>query len=66
MLTKGLGPMTRATEGPVLTLLRATWERWIPRHAVEHCLNRSQAEHWSQVKGPFSAVKMTLARAGWK
>eukprot|EP00959_Pyramimonas_sp_CCMP1952_P334496 7005017-Pyramimonas_sp.AAC.1 len=65
MLAKMMDPMCRATVLPVMALLRAVWEGWLPRHVIDFGMMQCGASSWPQVRGPFSAVHMTLERIGW-
>eukprot|EP00959_Pyramimonas_sp_CCMP1952_P201874 4221107-Pyramimonas_sp.AAC.1 len=63
MLGKELDPIFRATLLPVLALARAMWESWIPVKVVSDGLLEAKKVHmWSQVQGPFGAVKLSLDR----
>eukprot|EP00959_Pyramimonas_sp_CCMP1952_P242373 5066217-Pyramimonas_sp.AAC.1 len=67
MLGKELDPMFRATLLPVLALVRALREAWIPVKVVsDGLLAAKKVQMWSQVKGPFGAVKLSLDRISWK
>ena len=66
MLTPSLDPMIRATLLPVMMMLRAAWENWVPQHVIAYGRTSCDAVRWSQVKGPFSAVRLTLERVGWQ
>eukprot|EP00959_Pyramimonas_sp_CCMP1952_P403145 8446790-Pyramimonas_sp.AAC.1 len=66
MCEKGSDPMLRATCMPVLTLCRAIWEGWVPRHVVrDGLLGAADVSLWTQVVGPFGACRLSLARVGW-
>ena len=65
MLQPGLDPVIHATLAPVMMLLQAKWEGWIPSHMIEYCLGDERASKWVHVQGPMSAVVVTLRRVGW-
>eukprot|EP00959_Pyramimonas_sp_CCMP1952_P354680 7429635-Pyramimonas_sp.AAC.1 len=65
MLPPGPDPMFRAMVLPVMTMLRAAWGCWIPKHIVRYGLMHCCAPSWAQVKGPSAAVRLSLERVGW-
>ncbi|CAK0881205.1 unnamed protein product, partial [Prorocentrum cordatum] len=67
MLGKELDPIFRATLPPVLALARALREDWIPVKVVSDGLMAAKkVQMWSQVQGPFGAVKLSPDRISWK
>eukprot|EP00959_Pyramimonas_sp_CCMP1952_P004916 103144-Pyramimonas_sp.AAC.1 len=67
MLVKELDPIFRATLLPVLALARALWESGMPVKVVsDGLLEAKKVRMWSQVQGPFGAVKLSLDRISWK
>eukprot|EP00959_Pyramimonas_sp_CCMP1952_P165213 3453189-Pyramimonas_sp.AAC.1 len=65
MLQPGLDPITDATCMPVMMLLRAVWENWVPLHMVVRCLQDKRATTWAHVQGQCVATVMSLRRIGW-
>eukprot|EP00959_Pyramimonas_sp_CCMP1952_P345037 7226253-Pyramimonas_sp.AAC.1 len=67
MLGQEFDPIFRATLLPVLALARAMWESWMPVKVVaDGLLEAKKVQLWSQVQGPFGAVKLSLDRISWK
>jgi len=68
MPNKYVDPIYAASVEPVVMLVRALWEQWLPRNVLSDCLawNIANVRSWSQARGPLAAALLSLRRIGWE